>query len=113
MHGPETDLIPLVLQTAAGLREEVQIFGDDYPTRDGACVRDYIHIVDLARAHILALSILDERSAIYNLGCGGDGYTVREVLPPGRAINGLEIKVRVRPRRQGERSGRGARFERA
>ncbi len=102
MHDPETHLIPLVLQTAAGLREEVQIFGDDYPTRDGTCVRDYIHIVDLARAHILALSILDERSAIYNLGCGGDGYTVREVIDAARGLTGQEIKTRTTPRRPGD-----------
>jgi len=83
VHDPETHLIPAVLQAAAGTRAQVEIYGDDYPTRDGTCVRDYIHVVDLARAHILALGILDERSAIYNLGCGGDGYTVR--LSPRRA----------------------------
>ena len=102
MHDPETHLIPLVLQAAAGVREEVQIFGDDYPTRDGTCVRDYIHIVDLARAHILALGILDERSAVYNLGCGGDGYTVREVIDTAHEITGREIKTRTAPRRPGD-----------
>ena len=102
MHDPETHLIPLVLQAAAGGREDVQIFGDDYPTRDGTCVRDYIHIVDLARAHILALGILDDRSAIYNLGCGGAGYTVREVIDTAREITGREIKARVVPRRPGD-----------
>ena len=102
MHDPETHLIPLVLQAAAGVREEVQIFGDDYPTRDGTCVRDYIHIVDLARAHILALGILDDRSAIYNLGCGGDGYTVREVIDTAREVTSREIRVRVAPRRPGD-----------
>ncbi len=102
MHDPETHLIPLVLQATAGVREEVQIFGNDYPTRDGTCVRDYIHIVDLARAHILALGILDERSAIYNLGCGGDGYTVREVIDTAREITGREIKTRTAPRRPGD-----------
>jgi len=80
----------------------VQIFGDDYPTRDGTCVRDYIHIVDLARAHILALGILGERSAIYNLGCGGDGYTVREVIDTAREVTGREIPVSVGPRRAGD-----------
>src|SRR2546423_2798663 len=74
-HDPETHLIPLVLQAANGTRPDGQIFGDDYPTRDGTCIRDYIHVIDLARAHILALTILDERSAIYNLGCGGEGGT--------------------------------------
>jgi len=67
-HDFETHLIPLVLQAAAGMRPEVQIYGDDYPTLDGTCVRDYIHVIDLARAHILALGILGERSSIYNLG---------------------------------------------
>jgi UDP-glucose 4-epimerase len=101
-HSPETHLIPLVLQAASGTREHVQIFGDDYPTRDGTCVRDYIHIVDLARAHILALGILGERSAIYNLGCGGDGYTVREVIDTAREVTGREIAVRLAPRRAGD-----------
>ena len=101
-HGPETHLIPLVLQAAVGTREYVQIFGDDYPTRDGTCVRDYIHIVDLARAHILALGILGERSAIYNLGCGGDGYTVREVIDTAREVTGRDIATRVAPRRAGD-----------
>jgi UDP-glucose 4-epimerase len=101
-HDPETHLIPLVLQAAAGRRESVQIFGNDYPTRDGTCVRDYIHVVDLARAHILALNILDERSDIYNLGCGGDGYTVREVIDVARAVTGRDIPARVGPRRPGD-----------
>ena len=101
-HDPETHLIPLVLQAANGTRPEVQIFGDDYPTRDGTCVRDYIHVIDLARAHILALNILDERSAIYNLGCGGDGYTVKEVIDTAREVTGREIKPRVTPRRAGD-----------
>ncbi len=101
-HSPETHLTPLVLQAAIGTREHVQIFGDDYPTRDGTCVRDYIHIVDLARAHILALGILSERSAIYNLGCGGDGYTVREVIDTARAVTGREVPTKVAPRRAGD-----------
>src|SRR5947208_2902101 len=102
MHDPETHLIPLVLQAAAGVREDVQIYGDDYPTRDGTCVRDYIHVVDLARAHILALGALDVRSRIYNLGCGGDSYTVREVIETARAVTGREIAVRTGPRRPGD-----------
>lgn len=101
-HSPETHLIPLVLQAAGGTRAHVQIFGADYPTRDGTCVRDYVHIVDLARAHILALRILDERSAVYNLGCGGDGYTVREVIDTARAVTGRDIPTRVAPRRAGD-----------
>ena len=101
-HDPETHLIPLVLQVAAGMRAGVSIFGDDYPTRDGTCARDYIHIVDLARAHILALGILDERSAIYNLGCGGVGYTVREVIETAREVTGCDILTRIAPRRPGD-----------
>jgi UDP-glucose 4-epimerase len=101
-HDPETHLIPLVLQVAAGLRSDVAIFGADYPTRDGTCVRDYIHIVDLARAHILALGILEERSAVYNLGCGGDGYTVLEVIEKAREITGREIETRNAVRRPGD-----------
>jgi UDP-glucose 4-epimerase len=101
-HSPETHIIPIVLQAAAGLRPHVEIYGDDYPTRDGTCVRDYIHVVDLARAHILALGILDERSAIYNLGCGGEGYTVREVIETARAVTGLDVPVKIGPRRAGD-----------
>jgi UDP-glucose 4-epimerase len=101
-HHPETHLIPLVLQVAAALKSHVQIYGDDYPTRDGTCVRDYIHVVDLARAHIMALNILDHRCAIYNLGCGGDGYTVREVIDSARAVTGRDIPVQIGPRRPGD-----------
>jgi len=102
MHDPETHLIPIVLQAAAGKRKHVTIYGDDYPTRDGTCVRDYIHVVDLARAHILALGILDERSAIYNLGCGGEGYSVREVIETAREVTGREIPTEIGPRRAGD-----------
>lgn len=101
-HDPETHLIPLVLQAATGRREHVEIYGEDYPTRDGTCVRDYIHVVDLARAHILALQILDERSSIYNLGCGGDGYSVREVIDVANEITGREIPIKIGPRRAGD-----------
>src|SRR5256885_5042337 len=101
-HDPETHLIPIVLQAAAGQREAVEIYGEDYPTRDRTCVRDYIHVVDLARAHILALDVLDERSRIYNLGCGGDGYSVREVIETAQAVTGRDIPVRVGPRRPGD-----------
>lgn len=101
-HEPETHLIPIALQAAAGKRAHVEIYGDDYPTPDGTCIRDYIHVVDLARAHILALEALNERSAIYNLGCGGDGYSVREVIETARRVTGREIPVRVGPRRAGD-----------
>jgi UDP-glucose 4-epimerase len=101
-HDTETHLIPLVLQAAAGMRPEVAIHGDDYPTRDGTCVRDYVHVVDLARAHILAIGNLDERSAIYNLGCGGAGYTVQEVIDAAREVTGRDIRTRIGPRRPGD-----------
>ena len=101
-HDPETHLIPLVLQAATGQREHVEIYGEDYPTRDGTCVRDYIHVVDLARAHVLALQILGERSAIYNLGCGGEGYSVREVIDVASEITGREIPTKVGERRSGD-----------
>ena len=76
-HSPETHLIPIVLQVAAGTRPGVELYGDDYPSEDGTCVPDYIHVVDLARAHILALQT--PGNAIYNLGCG-KGYSVKEVI---------------------------------
>jgi len=101
-HEPETHLLPLVLETAFGHRPQVDIYGDDYPTRDGTCVRDYIHVIDLARAHVLALGILDERSAIYNLGCGGDGYTVREVINVAAEVTGREIPTKIVARRAGD-----------
>lgn len=101
-HDPETHLIPLVLQVAAGTRSHVEIYGDDYPTRDGTCVRDYIHVIDLARAHILALDQLANRSAIYNLGCGGEGYTVREVINLASEVTGRKIPTRVSSRRPGD-----------
>lgn len=102
MHDPETHLIPLVLQAALGDIPHIEIFGEDYETRDGTCVRDYIHVIDLARAHILALDILESRSETYNLGCGGDGYTVREVLETAREITGREIPEKIGERRAGD-----------
>lgn len=101
-HDPETHLIPLLLQVAAGKRSSVQIYGDDYATRDGTCLRDYIHVVDLARAHVLALDVLDHRIATYNLGCGGDGYSVNEVVSCARRVTGHRIPVQVGPRRPGD-----------
>jgi UDP-glucose 4-epimerase len=101
-HATETHLIPIILQAAAGRRTHVEVYGGDYPTRDGTCVRDYIHVVDLARAHIAALSILGERSATYNLGCGGEGYTVMQVVEAAREVTGRTIEARVGPRRPGD-----------
>ena len=101
-HDPETHIIPITLQAAAGKRAHVEIFGEDYPTPDGTCIRDYIHVIDLARAHILALDVLSERSAIYNLGCGGDGYSVRDVIDTARRVTQKEIPVRMGQRRAGD-----------
>jgi UDP-glucose 4-epimerase len=101
-HDPESHIIPITLQAAIGKRAHVEIFGDDYPTADGTCIRDYIHVIDLARAHILALDVLSERSAIYNLGCGGDGYSVRDVIDTARRVTGKDIPVRMGPRRAGD-----------
>jgi UDP-glucose 4-epimerase len=101
-HEPETHLIPLVLQAAAGAREHVTVFGTDYPTRDGTAVRDYIHIEDLGEAHLLALDALEPgRHRIVNLGTG-DGYTVREVIEAARRVTGREIPVREEARRPGD-----------
>jgi len=103
-HDPETHLIPIVLDVALREHGEVVVFGDDYPTKDGTCVRDYIHVTDLARAHVLALEALagGKPSAIYNLGCGGEGYTVREVVEVAQALTGRRIPLRVGARRPGD-----------
>lgn len=101
-HDPESHLIPIALQAAAGKREAVEVYGNDYPTPDGTCVRDYIHVIDLARAHILALGIMDQGSRIYNLGCGGDGYSVNQVLEMAREVTGKPIPARIGPRRAGD-----------
>ena len=104
-HEPETHLIPLVLDVAAGKRSHVTIFGDDYPTRDGTCVRDYIHVLDLADAHILALNFLAQeapRNVFYNLGCGGEGHSNREVVQCAERVTGKKIPVEIGPRRPGD-----------
>ncbi|HEU4710405.1 MAG TPA: UDP-glucose 4-epimerase GalE [Pyrinomonadaceae bacterium] len=101
-HDPESHLIPITLQAATGKRSHVEIYGDDYPTPDGTCLRDYIHVIDLARAHILALGVMNEGSRIYNLGCGGNGYSVREVIDTARRVTRKDISVRVGPRRAGD-----------
>jgi UDP-glucose 4-epimerase len=100
-HKPETHLIPLVLEVALGKRPFIEIFGDDYPTPDGTCVRDYIHVIDLAQAHILALEALDRGSRVYNLG-NGQGFSVRQVIDVARKITGRPIPERVGPRRPGD-----------
>jgi len=101
-HEPETHLIPLVLQAAAGVRDHIKVFGTDYPTRDGTAVRDYIHVEDLGEAHLLALNALEAGAhRIFNLGTG-DGYTVREVIEAARSVTGREIAVREEGRRAGD-----------
>jgi UDP-glucose 4-epimerase len=101
-HQPESHLIPLVLQVALGQRETIAVYGSDYPTPDGTCIRDYIHIADLATAHLLALQGLETRSQmIYNLG-NGTGYSVLEVIQTAREITGQPIPVRLAPRRPGD-----------
>jgi len=101
-HQPESHLIPLVLRVPLGERESAQIYGTDYPTPDGTCIRDYIHISDLVSAHLLALDGLNERNKlIYNLG-SGNGYSVREVIETARQITGHPIPARELPRRPGD-----------
>jgi UDP-glucose 4-epimerase len=100
-HAIETHIIPLVLQAALGVRDKVTIFGDDYATRDGTCIRDYVHVKDLAQAHILALGALDKGSRTYNLG-NGQGYSVKEVVEMAREVTGRPIKAEIGPRRPGD-----------
>jgi len=102
-HEPETHLIPLVLQTALGRRPEIRIFGTDYPTPDGSCIRDYIHVGDLARAHVLALTRLvnEGASTVYNLG-NGNGFSVREVIRVAQEVVGKTIKAVEAERRSGD-----------
>jgi UDP-glucose 4-epimerase len=100
-HAPESHLIPIVLQVALGKRARITIFGNDYGTPDGTCVRDYVHVVDLARAHILALRALDRGSRTYNLGIGR-GFSVQEVIEAAREVTGHAIPADVGPRRPGD-----------
>jgi UDP-glucose 4-epimerase len=100
-HDPEAHLIPLVLQVALGKRDRILVFGDDYDTPDGTCIRDYVHVSDLAEAHLLALTALGERSRIYNLG-NGSGFSVKEVIEAARRITGHPIPATVVPRRRGD-----------
>jgi UDP-glucose 4-epimerase len=100
-HSPETHLIPIVMQVALGQRPHIEIFGDDYPTPDGTCIRDYIHVVDLADAHILGLNAMDQGSRIYNLGYGS-GYSVKEVIEVARKATRHPIPTKIGPRRPGD-----------
>lgn len=102
-HNPESHLIPLILQVPNGQREFISIFGDDYDTKDGTCIRDYIHVTDLAQAHILAMDYLMRggESDIFNLG-NGVGFTVKEVIDTARTVTGHPIPAKVTPRRAGD-----------
>jgi UDP-glucose 4-epimerase len=102
-HRPESHLIPLILQVALGKREKIMIFGDDYNTEDGTCVRDYIHVTDLANAHLMALRRMKAggESGTYNLG-NGTGFSVKEVIEVTRKVTGREIKAEISPRRAGD-----------
>ena len=102
-HKPETHLIPLILQVPLKQREHISIFGDDYDTKDGTCIRDYIHVTDLAQAHILAVKYLmaGNESNIFNLG-NGVGFTVKEVIETARKVTGDPIKAEIEPRRAGD-----------
>lgn len=102
-HNPETHLIPIVLQVAKGIREKIEIFGTDYDTIDGTCVRDYIHVTDLADAHILALEKLNRtnESSEYNLG-NGKGYSVKQVIETVEKVTGITINRKESERRAGD-----------
>ena len=102
-HGPETHLIPLILQVPNGQRESITVFGDDYPTPDGTCIRDYIHVTDLAEAHMLALDYLIDggESNVFNLG-SGTGFSVNEMVEVARGVTGDPIPVEIAPRRAGD-----------
>jgi UDP-glucose 4-epimerase len=102
-HNPETHLIPLILQSALGIKDFVCLYGDDYPTKDGTCIRDFVHVQDLASAHYLALQYLltNGKSDIFNLG-NGDGVSVKEVIESCRKITGSSFHVKTLPRREGD-----------
>ena len=101
-HEPESHLIPLVLDVALGRRQSIRIYGDDYPTADGTCIRDYIHVTDLADAHLLAFEALASHDRlIYNLG-NGKGFSVREVIESARRVTGHPIPAEIHPRRAGD-----------
>lgn len=104
-HHPETHLIPIVLQAALGKRSHVGIFGDDYPTPDGTCIRDYIHVRDLVEAHLLALEHLERtgESGVFNLG-SGDGFSVKEIVETAQKVTGRAIPAKIEPRRAGDPS---------
>jgi UDP-glucose 4-epimerase len=116
-HEPESHLIPLVLDVALGRRPSIRIYGDDYPTPDGTCIRDYIHVSDLADAHLLALNALENTPAtvnrlVFNLG-NGRGFSVREVIESARRVTGHPIPAEIHPRRSGDPAALVASSEKA
>ena len=113
LHEPETHLLPLVLRVASKRDSHVDIFGDDYDTRDGTCIRDYVHVTDIAAAHLLALEKIDEIShSVYNLG-NGSGFSVREVVRAAEEVSQVSIPVRIKSRRPGDPAKLVASSERA
>ncbi|WCK55877.1 UDP-glucose 4-epimerase GalE [Aneurinibacillus sp. Ricciae_BoGa-3] len=113
-HTPESHLIPIILQVALGQREAISVFGEDYPTEDGTCIRDYIHVMDLANAHWLALNRLREKgeSGIYNLG-NGTGFSVKQVIETARSVTGHPIPAIIAQRRAGDPAVLIASYEKA
>ncbi len=113
-HRPETHLVPLVLETIDGKRDKLTVYGTDYPTRDGTCVRDYVHVMDLAEAHVLGLRwLLDGKpSRVFNLG-SGRGFSVREVLDHARVVTNREVPAEIGPRRAGDAASLVSGSERA
>lgn len=102
-HNPESHLIPLILKTAQGVRDHIAIYGTDYPTPDGTCIRDYIHVLDLADAHVLAMKYLAEggNSTYFNLG-SEKGFSVREIIETAKKVTGIDFKVTEEARRSGD-----------
>ena len=111
-HRPESHLIPLVIDAALGRRPPLDVFGDDYPTEDGTCIRDYVHVSDLASAHLLALEALDHGTVVWNLG-NGAGHSVRQVIASVEQVSGLQVPYRVVARRAGDAAVLVASSERA
>ncbi len=112
-HDPETHLIPLALAVAAGARDKLQLFGDDYPTPDGTCIRDYIHVTDIAEAHLAALrSTAPGTHRVYNLG-NGHGFSNRHVIDAVREVTGCDVPIEVMGRRAGDPAALVASADRA
>ena len=104
-HDPETHLIPLLLQAAAGLRPGITVFGDDYPTPDGTCIRDYVHVLDLAEAHVRALEVLGKSGppcVAYNVGGSSTGHSVKDVVSTVERVTGKKLAITIGPRRPGD-----------